>query len=71
MGRGVWVAAVLTAFLVAGHEGGVPALQVATRPSAPRPAEQVISLENSTRPLEQYFNQTKHQARFLALLSPT
>jgi len=37
----------------------------------PAEAQQVTSLEGSTQPLEQYFNQTKNETRFLALLSPT
>ena len=66
-GRGVWIAALVAACLAAGAGWAYFASQTA----APADVEQVVSLEESIRPLEQYFNQTKHQPRFLALLSPT
>jgi hypothetical protein len=39
--------------------------------SAAPSAGSLVSLESSTRPLEEYFNQTDGEVRFLALLSPT
>ncbi len=45
---------------------GPPAAQ-----SLAQPADALVSLEQSTAPLEQYFDQAGDQIRFLALLSPT
>jgi hypothetical protein len=44
---------------------------VVAEQGAPQPADSLISLEDSTLPLEQYFNQADGRIRFLALLSPT
>lgn len=71
-GRGIWIAAALTACLASGAGGASLVSRAAGPATAPaQVVEQITSLEDSTRPLEEYFNQTKNQARFLALLSPT
>lgn len=68
---GVGIATVLIACLATMAGGASPASPAAEPAKAPAQVDHLTSLEESTRPLEQYFNQTKHQARFLALLSPT
>ncbi len=56
----------------------VPAAQAPASPphnpvtaSAAPADDPLVSLDSSTRPLEEYFNQSGDQIRFLALLSPT
>jgi hypothetical protein len=71
-GQDIWKAAVLAIGLaVILPARGPAAAGVVAEQGAPQPADSLISLEDSTRPLEQYFNQADGRIRFLALLSPT
>jgi hypothetical protein len=70
--QNIWKAAVLAFGLAVTPPARGPASAgVLAGQSAAQPADSLISLEHSTRPLEQYFNQTNDRIRFLALLSPT
>lgn len=68
----IWKAAVLAVGLAAiSPARGPAAAGVPAGQSAAPSADPLVSLESSTRPLEEYFNQTNGEVRFLALLSPT
>jgi hypothetical protein len=68
----IWKAAVLAVGLVAISPVGSPAsVGAPIGPSAAQASDALVTLDQSTAPLEQYFNQAGDQIRFLALLSPT
>jgi hypothetical protein len=68
----IWKATILAVGLAVISPARGPASMAAPAgPNAAQPAVSLVSLEQSTAPLEQYFNQAGGQVRFLALLSPT
>jgi hypothetical protein len=69
--RGIFLSAILIACLPSDAVTASSVPMPAMPAKAPAEAQQITSLEGSTQPLEQYFNQTRNQTRFLALLSPT
>jgi hypothetical protein len=62
-----WSLARLIPLILAVVVGAVPA----TAWSAEAKKIEIVSLESSLSPLEQYFNANKNRARVLVLLSPT
>ena len=68
----IWKAAVLAVGLAAISpvRGAAALAEKPAGQSAAPAADSLVSLEQSTRPLEEYFNQTNGEVRFLALLSP-
>lgn len=68
----IWKAAVLAIGLaVISPVQGTASAGASASPSAAQPGGSLVSLEQSTRPLEDYFNQANGEVRFLALISPT
>ena len=68
----IWKTAILAVGVaVVSPARGPAAVGAIASQGAVQPADSLVSLEQSTAPLEQYFNQAGGQIQFLALLSPT